>query len=144
MMRVLGAASRLAGVATVVACAAIAPSGSAHAFDGPDLYPGESALYDAAAKEGLVVSSNTGGKWANWGALAAAFTKRYPNVTLAYNDVGSGPAVVALDRARAKPMVDTLYTFGVIGVDAASRGLLAGFKIGRASCRESVDLGGRR
>ncbi len=98
------------------------------AFDGPDLYPGEAALYDAAAKDGQVVSSNTGVNWANWGALAAAFAKRYPNVTLAYNDVGSGAAVMALDRTRAKPMVDTIYAFGIVGVDAASRGLLAGFK----------------
>src|SRR5579871_219588 len=134
----------LRGAACGAALLGLWPCAPARALDGPDLYPGESALYEAAAKDGLVVSSNTGANWANWGALAAAFTKRYPNVTLAYNDVGSGPAVVALDRARAKPMVDTLYTFGVIGVDAASRGLLAGFKIGRASCRESVDLGGRR
>lgn len=128
MMRVLGAASRLAGVLGLAACTLIGPTRAARAFDGPDLYPGETALYTAAAKDGLVVSSNTGANWANWGALAAAFAKRYPNVTLAYNDVGSGPAVVALDRARAKPMVDTLYAFGVVGVDAASRGLLAGFK----------------
>jgi putative spermidine/putrescine transport system substrate-binding protein len=123
MARVWRAAARLA-----VLLAACTLAGRTGAFDGPDLYPGEGALYDAAAKEGLVVSSNTGPNWANWGALAAGFAKRYPAVTLAYNDVGSGAAVVALDRARAKPMVDTLYAFGVIGVDAASRGLLAGFK----------------
>src|SRR5581483_640923 len=100
----------------------------ARALDGPDLYPGESTLYAAAVKDGLVVSSNTGAGWANWGALAAAFTKRYPDVTLAYNDIGSGAAVIALDRTRAHPAVDTLYAFGIASVDAASRGLLAGFK----------------
>jgi len=130
MMRVLNARPRLAALVALgwAACAALYPLDRAHAFDGPDLYPGEAALYDAAAKDGLVVSSNTGANWANWGALEAAFTKRYPNVTLAYNDIGSGPAMVALDRTRAKPMIDTLYAFGVVGVDAASRGLLAGFK----------------
>lgn len=105
-----------------------ARAASAVALDGPELYPGEAALYEAAAKDGLVVSSNTGTAWANWGGLTAAFTKRYPNVALAYNDVGSAPAVLALDRARIHPAVDTIYYFGVAGVDAASRGLLAGFK----------------
>jgi putative spermidine/putrescine transport system substrate-binding protein len=120
MKRILGVAACAAALS--LACA------RALALDGPDLYPGESALYDAATKDGLVVSSNTGAGWANWGALAAAFAKRYPAVTLAYNDIGSGAAVIALDRARAKPAVDTLYAFGIASVDAASRGLLAGFK----------------
>ena len=30
-----------------------------------DLYPGEKALYEAATKEGLVVSFDTGPTWAN-------------------------------------------------------------------------------
>jgi putative spermidine/putrescine transport system substrate-binding protein len=129
MMRVLGATARLAlAAAGVIASSALGPAGGANAFDGPDLYAGEAALYDAASKDGLVISSNTGANWANWGALEAAFTKRYPNVTLAYNDVGSGPAMVALDRSRTKPMIDTLYAFGVVAVDAASRGLFASFK----------------
>jgi putative spermidine/putrescine transport system substrate-binding protein len=113
--------------ATVVA-AILAVAAPARGLDGPEFYPGESALYDAAAKEGLVVSNNTGPNWANWGALAAAFAKRYPNVMLAYNDVGSAAAVLALDRTRSRPAVDTIYYFGVVGVDATSRGLLAGFK----------------
>ena len=114
--------------AAILVAALSAVGAPAFALDGPDLYPGESALYDAAAKDGLVVSANTGAGWANWGALAAAFAKRYPAVTLAYNDIGSGAAVIALDRTRAKPAVDTLYAFGIASVDAASRGLLAGFK----------------
>ncbi len=120
MTRRVGTAAALAVVLFV--------SAPARALDGPDLYAGESALYDTAAKEGLVVSSNTGANWANWGALAQAFAKRYANVTLAYNDIGSGAAVIALDRTRSKPTVDTIYLFGIAGVDAASRGLLAGFK----------------
>ncbi|MBV8165272.1 MAG: ABC transporter substrate-binding protein, partial [Alphaproteobacteria bacterium] len=120
MTRRVGTAALLTAILLV--------SAPARALDGPDLYASESALYDAAAKEGLVVSSNTGANWANWGALAQAFAKRYANVTLAYNDIGSGAAVIALDRTRSKPMVDTIYLFGIAGVDAASRGLLAGFK----------------
>src|SRR5258708_38686142 len=126
MTRVLGAAAWLAAV--VLVCSL--DGWRAWALDGPDLYAGESALYDTAAKEGLVVSSNTGANWANWGALAQAFAKRYANVTLAYNDIGSGAAVIALDRTRSKPTGDTIYLFGIAGVGAASRGLLAGFKPG--------------
>lgn len=124
MVRRVGAAAIVA-ISLLASPPLVRPAG---ALDGPDLYAGESALYDHAAKEGLVVSSNTGANWANWGALSQAFAKRYPGVTLAYNDIGSGAAVIALDRARAKPMVDTIYLFGIAGVDAASRGLLAGFK----------------
>jgi putative spermidine/putrescine transport system substrate-binding protein len=129
MMRIFGGAARVAARVVIwsIVCASVCVA-SAWALDGPDLYPGESALYEAAAKEGLVVSSNTGAGWANWGALATAFAKRYPSLTLAYNDVGSGAAVIALDRTRAKPAIDTLYAFGIASVDAASRGLLAGFK----------------
>jgi putative spermidine/putrescine transport system substrate-binding protein len=105
----------------------LAPS-AARAFDGPELYPGERALYEAAAREGIVISNNTGPTWANWGALFRAFGQRYPEVTLVYNDVGSGVAVNALDRTRGKPQVDTVYYFGPSGIDAASRGLLAPFK----------------
>jgi putative spermidine/putrescine transport system substrate-binding protein len=119
---------RVCAALLVALAACLLVGAPARALDGPDLYAGESALYDAAVKEGLVVSSNTGANWANWGALAQAFAKRYPGVTLAYNDIGSGAAVIALDRVRAKPMVDTIYLFGIAGVDAASRGLLAGFK----------------
>jgi putative spermidine/putrescine transport system substrate-binding protein len=96
--------------------------------DSPELYPGERALHDAAAKEGMVISNNTGPTWANWAALFRAFGQRYPTVNLVYNDVGSGVAVNALDRTRNRPQVDTIYYFGANGVDAQRRGLLAPFK----------------
>jgi putative spermidine/putrescine transport system substrate-binding protein len=95
--------------------------------DTPELYAGERALYDAAAREGMVISNNTGPTWANWAALFRAFGQRYPNVNLVYNDVGSGVAVNALDRTKARPQVDTIYYFGANGVDAQRRGLLAPF-----------------
>src|SRR5690606_34109843 len=74
-------------------------SGMAHAFDGPELYQGEQALYDAAKKEGMVVSFDTGPTWANWNAQFNAFKARYPGVELVYNDLGSAATVVALDKA---------------------------------------------
>jgi putative spermidine/putrescine transport system substrate-binding protein len=46
--------------------------------DSPELYAGEKALYEAARKEGMVVSFDTGPTWANWAAQFAAFKKRYP------------------------------------------------------------------
>jgi putative spermidine/putrescine transport system substrate-binding protein len=95
--------------------------------DTPELYPGERDLYAAAVKEGMVVSNNTGPTWANWGALFRAFGQRYPDVTLVYNDVGSGVAVNALDRTRNRPQIDTIYYFGANGIDAQKRGLLAPF-----------------
>lgn len=102
-----------------------APSQSV--VDTPELYAGEKAMYEAALKEGMVISNNTGPTWANWNALFGAFGRRYPNVNLVYNDVGSGVAVNALDRTRARPQVDTIYYFGANGVDAQKRGLLAPF-----------------
>jgi putative spermidine/putrescine transport system substrate-binding protein len=93
-----------------------------------ELYPGERALYEAAAREGMVVSNNTGPTWANWIALFRLFGARYPNVQMVYNDVGSGVAVNALARTRNRPQVDTIYYFGTNGIDAQRQGLLAGFK----------------
>ena len=63
--------------------------------DTPELYPGEKALYEAASKEGMVVSFDTGPTWANWAAQFAAFKKRYPAVEMTYNDLGSAATVIA-------------------------------------------------
>ncbi len=60
-------------------------------LDSPELYAGEKQLYEAAQKEGLVVSFDTGPTWANWAAEFAAFKKRYPEVEIVYNDIGSAP-----------------------------------------------------
>jgi putative spermidine/putrescine transport system substrate-binding protein len=96
--------------------------------DSPELYPGEKALYEAAAKEGMVVSFDTGPTWANWAAQFAAFKKRYPNVEMTYNDLGSAATVVALDKAKNRPQADTAYYFAASAVDAAKRDLVAPFK----------------
>ncbi len=101
---------------------------AAGAMEGPELYPGERALYEAAAEEGIVVSFDTGPTWANWAAQFAAFKKRYPNVEMTYNDLGSAATVVALEKARNRPQADTAYYFAASAVDAATRGVVAPFK----------------
>jgi putative spermidine/putrescine transport system substrate-binding protein len=93
-----------------------------------ELYSGEKALYEAASKEGLVVSFDTGPTWANWAAQFAAFKKRYPNVEMAYNDLGSAATVVALEKARNRPQADTAYYFAASAVDASKKGVVAPFK----------------
>ena len=40
-------------------------------LDSPELYAGEKTLYEAAKKEGMVVSFDTGPTWANWAAQLA-------------------------------------------------------------------------
>ncbi|HEX6977982.1 MAG TPA: extracellular solute-binding protein [Alphaproteobacteria bacterium] len=97
-------------------------------MDSPELYPGEKALYEAASKEGMVVSFDTGPTWANWAAQFAAFKKRYPGVEIVYNDLGSAATVVALEKARNRPQADTAYYFAASAVDAAKKGLVAPFK----------------
>ena len=98
------------------------------AIEGPELYPGEKALYEAAAKEGMVVSFDTGPTWANWGTMFKRFKQRYPDVEMAYNDLGSGATVVALEKARNRPQADTAYYFAGSAVTASEKGLLAPFK----------------
>lgn len=109
-----------------VACAANAPAQTV--LDSSELYPGEKALYEAAKKEGLVVSFDTGPTWANWAAQFAAFKKRYPDVEIVYNDLGSAATVVALEKARNRPQADTAYYFAASAVDAAKKGVVAPFK----------------
>ena len=96
--------------------------------DSAELYPGEKSLYEAAKKEGMVVSFDTGPTWANWAAQFAAFKKRYPDVEIVYNDLGSAATVVALEKARNRPQADTAYYFAASGVDAAKKGVVAPFK----------------
>jgi putative spermidine/putrescine transport system substrate-binding protein len=97
-------------------------------LDSPELYPGERSLYEAARKEGMVVSFDTGPTWANGAAQFAAFKKRYPDVEIVYNDLGSAATVVALEKARNRPQADTAYYFAASAVDAARKGVVAPFK----------------
>lgn len=101
---------------------------STFAFDGPELYQGEKTLYDAALKEGLVVSFDTGPTWANWAGQFKAFQKRYPGVEMVYNDLGSAATVVALDKSRNRPQADTAYYFAASALDAAKAGVVEGYK----------------
>ena len=100
----------------------------AFAFDGPELYQGEQALYDAALQEGMVVSFDTGPTWANWAAEFKAFKTRYPGVEMVYNDLGSAATVVTLDKSKNRPQADSAYYFAASALDAASKGLVADFK----------------
>jgi putative spermidine/putrescine transport system substrate-binding protein len=102
--------------------------GQAFAFDGPELYPGEKALYEEASKEGMVVSFDTGPEWANWKSLFRDFKKRYPEVELTYNDIGSGATVVALDKTRRRPQADTAYYFAASAIDAVAKDVVESFK----------------
>jgi putative spermidine/putrescine transport system substrate-binding protein len=107
---------------------ALGLSSSAFAFEGPELYQGEKALFDAALKEGLVVSFDTGPTWANWSGEFKAFQKRYPGVEMVYNDLGSAATVVALDKSRNRPQADTAYYFAASALDAANVGVVEGYK----------------
>ena len=97
-------------------------------LDSPELYAGEKKLYEAAKKEGMAVSFDTGPTWANWAAQFSAFKKRYPGVELVYNDLGSAATVVALEKARNRPQADTAYYFAASAVDAVNKGVVAPFK----------------
>lgn len=114
----------LAGAVTMAAAASLAQN----VTNSPELYPGEKTLYEAARKEGMVVSFDTGPTWANWAAQFRAFKNRYPEVEIVYNDLGSAATVVALDKARNRPQADTAYYFAASAVDATDRGLVAPFK----------------
>mgnify|MGYP000303687989 CR=1 FL=1 len=107
---------------------AVMLTAQAFAFDGPELYKGERALYEKAKKEGLVVSFDTGPTWANWKAQFKAFKKRYPGVEMVYNDLGSAVTVVTLEKARNRPQADTAYYFAGSAVSASEKGVVTGFK----------------
>lgn len=114
-------------------CAAVAALASVIApaqnvTNSPELYAGEKALYEAARKEGMVVSFDTGPTWANWAAQFRAFKNRYPEVEIVYNDLGSAATVVALDKARNRPQADTAYYFAASAIDAMDKGVVAPFK----------------
>lgn len=108
--------------------ALVAYAAPAVAFDGPELYEGEKALYEAAVKEGIIVSYDTGPTWANWAAQFKAFQTRYPGVEMVYNDIGSAATVVALDKSRNRPQADTAYYFAASALDAVTKGVVEDFK----------------
>ena len=116
----------LSGAVAMLAGSALAQTQTV--VNSPELYAGERALYDAARKEGMVVSFDTGPTWANWGAQFKAFKVRYPEVEIVYNDLGSAATVVALEKARNRPQADTAYYFAASAVDAVDKGLVAPFK----------------
>lgn len=101
---------------------------TAWAENDAQLYPGEKALYAQAQKEGFVVSFDTGPEWANWKALFTEFKKRYPDIEMSYNDLGSAATVVALEKMKRRPQADTAYYFAASAVDAVNKDVVAPFK----------------
>ena len=120
--------TRRTGIAALALLALTTLANAQTLLNSPELYPGEKALYEAASKEGLVVSFDTGPTWANWAAEFAAFKKRYPDVEMTYNDLGSAATVVTLDKARNRPQADTAYYFAASAVDAVKKDLVEPFK----------------
>ncbi|MGH7052025.1 MAG: extracellular solute-binding protein [Steroidobacteraceae bacterium] len=114
-------------IALAAAAVTLAPI-TGHAFKSPELYPGEQQLYQAAKKEGIIVSFDTGPTWANWAKEFSAFERRYPGVEIVYNDLGSSVTVVDLEKARNRPQADTAYYFAASGVDAMKKDVVAPFK----------------
>lgn len=74
------------------------------------------------------MSFDTGPEWANWKALFREFKKRYPEIELTYNDIGSAATVLALEKTRRRPQADTAYYFAASAVDAAAKDVVAPFK----------------
>jgi putative spermidine/putrescine transport system substrate-binding protein len=112
------------GLAAVLCAASV----QSFAFDGGELYAGETALYAKAKKEGIVVSFDTGPEWANWKSLFKKFKERYPEIEVTYNDIGSAATVVALDKTRRRPQADTAYYFAASAFDAVKKDVVAPFK----------------
>jgi len=100
----------------------------ARALEGPELYPGEKTLADAARNEGLLIAGNIIPNLNKWDAVIDSFNQRYPGITIVYNDLGSSALVSTLDANRDRPTLDTAYYFGLSAVDAAGRGVLTAFK----------------
>lgn len=93
-----------------------------------ELFPGETELYEKAKKEMIVVSYDTGPGWANWVGEFAAFEKRYTDLTIVYNDLGSGVTVARLDKEKVRPHADTAYYSIPYGPIAKTKGVTEGFK----------------
>ncbi|MGQ9747591.1 MAG: extracellular solute-binding protein [Candidatus Caldatribacteriaceae bacterium] len=92
-----------------------------------ELYPGESALWEEAKKEGIVVSYDTGPTWANWAGVFKKFTQRY-DIEIVYNDLGSGATVVRLEKEKNRPNADTAYYFMPFGASAKDKGVTEAFQ----------------
>ena len=120
--------TRLLRRALLLLLLASAAAHDARAFEGPELYPGEKSLAEAARSEGLLIAGNIIPQLNKWDAVIESFNQRYPGITVVYNDIGSNAVVSTLDANRDRPTLDTAYYFGLSAVDAAGRGVLTPFK----------------
>ena len=97
-----------------------APAFAQTAADSPELYPGEKALYEAAAKEGIVVVRHR----PDLGQLGGAVQRLQEALSgrqIVYNDLGSAATVIALEKASNRPQADTAYYFAASADDAAAK-----------------------
>ena len=97
----------------------------------PELYAGEKALYEAAKKEGMVVSASIPDRPGPTGRPSSRPSRSaIPSVEIVYNDIGSAATVVALDKARNRPQADTAYYFAASALDAGSKDVVAPLQAG--------------
>jgi putative spermidine/putrescine transport system substrate-binding protein len=93
-------------------------------LDSPELYSGEKALYEAAKKEGMVVSFDTGPT----GQLERA-VRGFRSATLKWR---SSTISARCDGCRAgkanRPQADTAYYFAGSAFDAVAKNVVAPFK----------------
>src|SRR3954467_13448514 len=75
----------------------------ARAFDGPELYTGEKALSEAARQEGLLIAGNIIPSLNKWDGVIDAFNRRYPGITVVYNDIGSSAVGGTPDAKPDRP-----------------------------------------
>lgn len=104
----------------------LAMASLAYGFD-PELFPGETELYQKALEEGLVISYDTGPGWANWVGAFKAFEERYQDMSIVYNDLGSGVTVARLEKEQRRPQADTAYYSVTYGPIAKEKGVTEGF-----------------
>ena len=91
-------------------------------LDSPELYPGEKALYEAAKKEGMVVSFDTGPDLGQLGRASSPRSRSaIPRSRSSTTTSARAATVVALDKARNRPQADTAYYFAASAIDAVAR-----------------------
>ncbi len=83
---------------------------------------------EAIDNGGIVASYDTGATWANWGEEFKSFEEKYPELTLQYNDLGSGATVARLEKEANNPGADTAYYSFIYGDIAKNKGVTESYK----------------
>jgi len=77
--------------------------------------------------DNLVVSYNTPEQWANWGVVLTAFTEQ-TGIQAPSDPKNSGQTLAALEAEAVAPQADVAYFGIVFGIEAAQKGLTAGYE----------------